>query len=891
MPNKVCDICGARPATIRVKVEEDGEEKILHVCDVDFERLKRQNSSRSPFDSFFGGDIFGAFFGDQELPSFTSKIGYPLPRARESVDITQFFSEATKEIIQKAAEKALSLNRREVDTEHLLYALTENDIVKEIFRQLKIKPEEIRNYIDENAPKGRKDFKEQKLPEISFSPRMKNIFENAFQTSRELGHGYVGPEHFLSALAGEEGLAGELLTRYGLTPQTIRQQIVKIVGKGAEEGRVESKTTTPQLDKYSRDLTKLAKEGKLDPVIGRANEVESVIEILSRRTKNNPVLIGEPGVGKTAIVEGLAQRIINEEVPEILLKKRVMEININSIVAGSKFRGEFEERIKSVIDEVLQNKEELILFIDELHTIVGAGSGGGEGGLDVSNVIKPYLARGDLHLIGATTLGEYQKHIEKDAALERRFQPVFIAEPTPDQAIEILKGIRDRYEAYHKVKITDEAIVAAVDLSSKYISNRFLPDKAIDLIDQAASRVRILYTLPSAEIRELDGQISKMHREESFATSRKEYDKAKDMRKKIGELENKRRELDDARRKEFGVTTAEVKREHIAQIISKLTGIPVSELTQEEREKLLKMEEKIHERLVGQEEAVNAVSDAIRRSRAGLTAKNRPIATFLFLGPTGVGKTELAKSLAWVVFGDEDAVIRIDMSEYMERFSVSRLIGAPPGYVGYEEGGQLTEPVRRRPYQVILLDEIEKAHPDVLNILLQLFEDGRLTDGKGRIVDFTNTLIITTSNVGSEMIQKNITQKKSYEQLKSDLMIILRSHFKPELLNRIDEIIVFHALTREQVKSIARLQLEKVKQILKGQGVHVEFDDSLIEYLTEISFIPEFGARELKRKIQAEIETQLAKKMLTGELKEGDFVAMVYSKSDGIKIKPRGTKR
>jgi len=613
-------------------------------------------------------------------------------------------------------------------------------------------------------------------------------------------------------------------------------------------------------------------------VIGRAKEIETVIEILSRRKKNNPVLIGEPGVGKTAIVEGLAQRIVRGEVPEILRNKRLVELNVNSLVAGTKYRGEFEERVKAILDEILAHQDELILFIDEIHTIVGAGQA--EGGMDLANAFKPALARGELHLIGATTLNEYQKYIEKDAALERRFQPVFIAEPTVEQTIQILRGLRDRFEAHHKVRITDEAIVAAAELSDRFITGRYLPDKAIDLIDQAAARVRIQATSRPAEVQELEAQLQELKRELDYATSRKQFDRAKELEARIKETEKALEEATEKWKKSVASEVPEVRAEHVAEIISRLTGIPVSELTQEERERLLKLEEKLHERVVGQDEAVRAVAAAVRRSRAGLKEKHRPIATFLFLGPTGVGKTELAKALAWAVFGDEDALIRLDMSEYMERHTVSRLIGAPPGYVGYEEGGQLTERVRRRPYSVILLDEIEKAHPDVHNILLQVFDDGRLTDGKGRTVDFSNTIIIATSNLGSELIQRNLSappgQKLSYEELKEKLMEILRRHFRPEFLNRIDEIIVFHALTKEQIKDIVKLQLERVKRMARGQGIELEFDESLVEHLAEVGYRPEFGARELRRKIQTEVENPLAEALLSGEFSRGDQVRVRY---------------
>lgn len=875
----LCDIDHERPAIATVTVLRNGRRETLNLCDEHYIAYQRQQT-RSPF--FSGSSLFDDFFNDtSSFSDLSSRLGYPLPRHREAIDISQFFSEHTKELIQQAGKKAVDFGRREIDTEHLLSALIDNDVIQTIFKQFKINPTDLREYIEANTPKGEPINAE--TVELSISPRFKNILELAFRASRELGHSYVGPEHLLIGLVEEDdGLGGDVLRKYGLTPQTVRQQVIKVVGKGAEEGRVATPTNTPQLDKYSRDLSKLAHEGKLDPVIGRAEEIETTIEILARRTKNNPVLIGEPGVGKTAIIEGLAQRIVNNDVPEPLQNKRVVELNLNSIVAGSKFRGEFEERIKTVLDEIVAHQDELIIFVDELHTIVGAGGGGSEGGLDASNVIKPSLARGELHLIGATTLNEYQKYIEKDAALERRFQPVFIGEPTIEQTIEILRGLRDKYEAHHKTNVSDAAIVAAAELSSRYITNRFLPDKAIDLIDQAAARVRILGTSTSPEIQRLDTEIARLKREQDFASSRKQYDKAKELEEEIAALGKQKEEEVAKWRKEKGVATNEVTSEHIAQVVSKLTGVPVTELTIEEKQKLLRMEEKLHERVVGQNEAITAVSDAIRLSRAGLTTQNRPIANFLFLGPTGVGKTELAKALAWTVFGDEGALVRIDMSEYMERHAVSRLIGAPPGYVGYEEGGQLTEQVRRRPYAVILLDEIEKAHPDIYNILLQVFDDGRLTDGKGRVVNFTNTIIIATSNLGSELIQANLksneTDKKNYEQLKESLMTVLRSHFRPEFLNRIDEIIIFHALSQEQIKLIVQLQLERVKQMAHGQGVKLDVDQSVIDYLAEVGYLPEFGARELNRKIKSEIETKLAKEMLQGTITEGSDVTVVYDK-------------
>lgn len=890
MADGICDIDKQRPATHAVRVRKNGNETTLELCSVHYNQLRAQQAQTSPFESLFSGSGLGDFFGD-DFPSFASQLGTPLPREQEATNIEEFISENTKEIIQEAAETAVKFGRREVDTEHLLYALADNDVVQEIFKQFKLKSEDIKGYIDSNAPKGDQKDTDGKNIEVTVSPRVKQVLEQAFSSSRQLGHSYIGPEHLLIGLLQEdEGMAGDILRKYGLTPESLRQKIVKVVGKGAEEGRLETQSTTPQLDKYSRDLSELARQGKLDPVIGRSKEIETTIEILARRTKNNPVLIGEPGVGKTAIAEGLAQRINSGRVPQVLQDKRVVEVDLTAMVAGSKYRGEFEERIKAVLDEIVAHQDELIIFIDELHTVVGAGQGGGEGGLDVSNVIKPSLARGELHLIGATTLNEYQKYIEKDAALERRFQPVLVPEPTVEQTIEILRGLRDKYEAHHRIKITDEAIVAAAELSDRYIANRFLPDKAIDLIDQAASRVRIGVDTLDQELAELDDDIKRLKREREYAINHKQMDNAKDLENRIKNIEDKKDASTGRWQTKRGVTSKSVLVEHVAQVVSSITGIPVTELTQEEKEKLLKLEQRLHERVIGQDEAVAAVADAVRMSRAGLTEGSRPIATLMFLGPTGVGKTELAKALAYTVFGDEDAMIRIDMSEYMERHSVARLIGAPPGYVGYEEGGQLTERVRRKPYSVLLLDEIEKAHPDVHNILLQVFDDGRLTDGKGRVIDFTNTIIIATSNVGAEIIHQNLTTKKTerklYSELKDELMEVLRQRFRPEFLNRIDEVIIFEALDKEQIEQIVNLQLEKVKRIARGQGIEMTFDSSVVKHLAKIGYLPEYGARELRRQIKNEIENRLAKEILKGTISEGSIITVTYDSKKGIQFNP-----
>ncbi|WP_020084959.1 ATP-dependent Clp protease ATP-binding subunit [Hyphomicrobium zavarzinii] len=905
MANGACDICG-RPATARVRASVNGRIQNMELCDQHYrEMVRRSGRSASPleslfgrhslFDEFFGDSGFGSLFGDSPLRGGTlgsmgdgdddvveATFGEGAPRRGSrrggGRTIADRLSEQGNKLLQDAAQKAGEFGRSEVDTEHLLLALTSSDVVKTILEQFKVDVDDLRRQIEKEAKRG--DAKTE--GEIGVSPRLKDALNRAFIASNELGHSYVGPEHLLIGLAEEgEGLAAAMLRKLGLTPQALRQQVTKVVGKGAEEGRVETPSNTPDLDQFSRDLTKLARDGKLDPVIGRAREIETTIEVLARRKKNNPVLIGEPGVGKTAIVEGLAQRIVAGEVPEALRDKRLVELNINSMVAGSKYRGEFEERVQKILKEITEEKDSLILFIDEIHTIVGAGQGGGEGGLDIANTFKPALARGELNLIGATTLNEYQKYIEKDAALERRFQPVYVEEPTVAQVIMILRGLRDTLEAHHKVTITDEAIVAAAELSDRYITGRFMPDKAIDLIDQAAARVKISATARPVDVQELEAEVAQIKREQDYAAARKQFDRAAELKR---ELEQKQKELDELLeiwKRDQASATAEVRADHVAQIVSKITGVPVTELTTEEKDKLLKLEEKLHERVIGQEEAIRAVADAVRLARAGLREGSGPTATFLFLGPTGVGKTELAKTLAEVIFGDQDAMIRIDMSEYGERHSVARLVGAPPGYVGYDEGGQLTEKVRRRPYSVVLLDEIEKAHPDVYNILLQVFDDGRLTDGKGRVVDFTNTIIIATSNLGSDIIQRNLKKRGTKEfdeaKQKSELMEVLRGHFRPEFINRIDEIIVFHSLNQSEIRQIVELQLNRVKRTALTQGVELELDVSVVDHFGAVGFRPEFGARELRRLIRSELETELARELLSGRIEDGDKVRVAWS--------------
>ncbi|WP_321885309.1 ATP-dependent Clp protease ATP-binding subunit [Paraburkholderia bannensis] len=873
-----CDICGVRPATVRVAVLQDGRRRFLDVCDYHYNQLTRHQRTLSPLESLFRAAQQQAEAGTPgEQPTHTMEAG-------DGAIVERHFSDVARELLQRAAERALQFGRREVDTEHLLYELAGNDAGAAMLARLGIEPADVRAFIDANAHK-RDPIAAGDEGRVAVSPRLKGALDRAFLISRELGHSYVAPEHLLLGLAQvPDSFAGHLLARYGVTPQKVLQRLVEAQGDPRERPAAKAPSPTPQLDQYSRDLTALASEGKLDPVIGRSSEIETVVEVLARRRKNNPVLIGEPGVGKTAIAEGLAQRMLNGDVPESLRGRRLVELNVNGLIAGAKYRGEFEERVKGVMEEISAQRESLVLFIDEVHMIVGAGQGGSEGGLDIANVFKPAMARGELNLIGATTLSEYQKYIEKDAALERRFQPVFVAEPSVDQTINILRGLRDKLEVHHHVTIRDDALVAAAELSDRYITGRFLPDKAIDLIDQAAARVHLSATSRPAAILELEAELAQLKREQDYAATRKNFERAHALDEPIADKEKSLVEATGEWKGRLGSVTSDVTTEQVAEIVSKLTGVPVTQLTAEERTRLLEMEKRLHERVIGQEQAIVAVSDAVRRSRAGLRRGRRPTAVFLFLGPTGVGKTELAKALAEVVFGDEDAIVRIDMSEYMERHAVSRLIGSPPGYVGHDEGGQLTERVRRRPYCVILLDEIEKAHPDVYNVLLQVFDDGRLTDGKGRVVDFSNTVVIATSNLGSESVSG---QKRSGPgflasadaSMQSAVMGELRGHFRPEFLNRIDDIIIFKPLTDDELRSIVRLQLEQVRRMARSQDIDLTFDESVVDYLAADGYRPEYGARELKRQIQQSVENELAKEMLKGEVKEGAKVVCRYDAS------------
>src|SRR5215211_868570 len=864
MATRMCDVCGIRPAVVTVRRVVPGEgQRVEHLCEIHAAEAGAGRSSFGGRSPLGGGSLFDDFFGtffDEEPTGLSGGGGrMATPRQAEQVDITRFFSDSTTQLLQRAAQQALEWGSLDLTSEHLLYAALEDRVVRRVLEEVGADPEAIRAQLEEEAQKGgRTDVSP------SLAPDAKRALLAAYEESRDLGSSYIGPEHVVLALAADdESDGGRLLSRFGLSHTKLRGAVVRGVDTGGEAR--EPASSTPTLDEYSRDLTQMAREGKLDPVIGRAEEVESTIEILSRRTKNNPVLIGDPGVDKTAIVEGIAQRVVNDEVPETLSGKRVVQLDLSGIVAGTQYRGQFEERLKKVIDEVRENSDDLILFIDELHTVVGAGAA--EGAMDASNMLKPALSRGELHVVGATTIDEYRKNIEKDAALERRFQPVLVKEPSVGDTIDILRGLKDRYEAHHRVKITEEAIIAAAELSDRYVTGRFLPDKAIDLVDQASAKVRLRSKTKPQDTKALEDELRRVQREKDEAVANEDFEKAPGLRDRVEAL---RSELEEARGGRRPV--AEVGPEDIAQVVSRATGIPVSQLTGEERERLMRLEEQLHERVVGQEEAVEAVAEAVRRARAGLSDPDRPIGSFLFLGPTGVGKTELARTLAEALFGEEAAMVRIDMSEFQERHTVSRLVGAPPGYVGYEEAGQLTESVRRRPYSVLLLDEIEKAHPDVFNILLQILDDGRLTDSQGRTVDFKNAVIIMTSNMGAERIQAHARRDESFEELKEEMMQIVRHHLRPEFVNRIDEIIVFRALTREQIVDIAGLLLDRTQRRLRAQDVEVEFTDEAVELLAEEGFDPEFGARPLRRTIQRRVDNELASMVLSGSLNPGDKV-------------------
>ncbi|MFC0505975.1 ATP-dependent Clp protease ATP-binding subunit [Micromonospora costi] len=797
-------------------------------------------------------------------------------RPPHRVDITRLMTADAREMLADAARRAAQKQSNDLDTDHLLWAALQREPLRDLVRRAGADPDTLLNALGgrgDGAPRG------EVPPNLSLTPAAKRALLDAHQLSRAMGANYIGPEHILMALPlNPESPAGRMLAAGRIQPESLQAANAErgpMTGPRPDRG-------TPTLDQYGQDLTDLARNDQIDPVIGRADEIEQAVEILSRRTKNNPVLIGEAGVGKTAIVEGLAERICDGDVPQTLLGKRVVQLDLAGLVAGTRYRGDFEERLKKVIDEIRAHRDELIIFLDEIHTLVGAGGAGSEGGMDASNMLKPALARGELRVIGATTLDEYRKSIEKDAALARRFQPVLVPEPSVDDTISILRGLRDRYEAHHQVRFTDEALIAAAELSDRYVTDRYLPDKAIDLIDQAGARVRLRTRTPAADVRDLERQLDEVRRDKEQAVADEKYERASALRDRIAELEQQVRRAhgEDGN----GSQVPEVGPQEIAEVVSRATGIPVAQLTEEERDRLLRLEGHLHERVVGQDDAVGAVAEAVRRSRTGLADPNRPMGSFLFLGPTGVGKTELARALAEALFGESDRMVRVDMSEFQERHTVSRLVGAPPGYVGYEEAGQLTEAVRRRPYAVVLLDEIEKAHPDVFNILLQVLDDGRLTDSQGRTVNFKNTVLIMTSNLGSELITG--TQRavgfgagepgsaQESDELRERLMRRLQENFRPEFLNRIDEVIIFRRLEAAQLRQITELLLEETRRRLHAQDIEVEFTTAGIDWLAEHGYQPEFGARPLRRVIQREVDNQLSRMLLESAISPGQRVTV-----------------
>ncbi|SEU00346.1 ATP-dependent Clp protease ATP-binding subunit ClpC [Salinibacillus kushneri] len=804
------------------------------------------------------------------------------------------FTERAQKVLALAQEEAVRLGHNNIGTEHILLGLvTEGEgIAAKALTTLNVAPDKIQQEVEQLIGKGEKVNQT-----IHYTPRAKKVIELSMDEARKLGHSYVGTEHILLGLIREgEGVAARVLNNLGVSLNKARQQVLQLLGSNESTssqrggvGRQSSNANTPTLDSLARDLTAIAKEDHIDPVIGRSEEIQRVIQVLCRRTKNNPVLIGEPGVGKTAIAEGLAQQIVNNEIPEILRDKRVMTLDMGTVVAGTKYRGEFEDRLKKVMEEIRQAGN-IILFIDELHTLIGAG--GAEGAIDASNILKPALARGELQCIGATTLDEYRKYIEKDAALERRFQPIQVDEPTNEESIQILQGLRDRYEAHHRVSITDEAIEAAVRFSDRYITDRYLPDKAIDLIDEAASKVRLRsYTAPP-DLKELEQKLEEVRKEKDAAVQSQEFEKAASLRDNEQRLREQVEKTQSEWKEKQGQENSEVHLEDIAGVVSTWTGVPVSRLAKDESERLLNLEETLHDRVIGQDEAVKAISKAIRRARAGLKDPKRPIGSFIFLGPTGVGKTELARALATSMFGDEDAMIRIDMSEYMEKHSTSRLVGSPPGYVGYEEGGQLTEKVRTKPYSVVLLDEIEKAHPEVFNMLLQVLEDGRLTDSKGRTVDFRNTVLIMTSNVGAQELRRNKyvgftlgDEEQDFQNMKSKVMEELKKAFRPEFLNRIDETIVFHSLEKKHLKEIVTLMIEQLRKRLVDQEIDFDVTDKAVEKISDEGIDLEYGARPLRRSIQKNIEDLLSEEVLKGNVKKGEKVTIDVNDNGEIMVR------
>ncbi|MFF5496657.1 ATP-dependent Clp protease ATP-binding subunit [Streptomyces aquilus] len=818
-----------------------------------------------------GYDAFGEF-----LARF---FGGPRPGPRQ-INIGQLLSQPARELVRGAAQYAAEHGSRDLDTQHLLRAALSAEPTRSLLSRAGADPDELATEIDERSGPVLHPPGEVPPPtSLSLTPAAKRALLDAHDLARSRGAGYIGPEHVLSALAANpDSAAGHILNSAHFAPTGLPPEAAPDAGPVRTDAPRD--TGTPTLDKYSRDLTDLARRGGIDPVIGRDEEIEQTIEVLSRRGKNNPVLIGDAGVGKTAIVEGLAQRIADGDVPDVLTGRRVVALDLTGVVAGTRYRGDFEERLNSIVSEIRAHSDQLIVFIDELHTVVGAGGGGEAASMDAGNILKPALARGELHIVGATTLEEFRR-IEKDAALARRFQPILVPEPSVADALEILRGLRDRYEAHHQVRYTDEALTAAVELSDRYLPDRRLPDKAIDLIDQAGARVRLRARTKGTDVRALEREVEQLVRDKDQAVADEQYEQAMQLRDRITELKQRIGEASGGGEADEG-QNLEVTAEAIAEVVSRQTGIPVASLTQEEKDKLLGLEEHLHQRVVGQEEAVRVVSDAVLRSRAGLASPDRPIGSFLFLGPTGVGKTELARALAEALFGSEERMVRLDMSEYQERHTVSRLVGAPPGYVGHEEAGQLTEVVRRHPYSLLLLDEVEKAHPDVFNILLQVLDDGRLTDSQGRTVDFTNTVVVMTSNLGSEAITRRGAgigfgaggAEADEEARREQILRPLREHFRPEFLNRIDEIVVFRQLTEEQLRQITNLLLDRTRRMLHAQDITVDFTETAVDWLSRKGYQPEYGARPLRRTIQREVDNQLSRLLLDGRVEEGGRVTV-----------------
>jgi len=801
------------------------------------------------------------------------------------------FSERARRALTRAQEEAQRFGHNYIDTEHILLGLIaeEDSVASKVLANMGVLPNKIRAAVEFVVGRGERSA----IGEVGLTPRAKRVIELAVDEARRLNHSYIGTEHLLLGLLRDrEGAAVGVLESFGVTFDKAQAEINSVLSQGAPQPRAVARGPgrTPVLDQLGIDLTNAARAGKLDPIVNRAKEIERVIQILSRRTKNNPALIGEPGVGKTAIVEGLAHRIVAGDVPETLQGKRLVTLDIGSLVAGTKYRGEFEERLKKVIDEI-KSAGNCVIFVDELHTIVGAGAA--EGAVDASNILKPSLSRGELQCIGATTLDDYRKYIEKDSALERRFQPVMVAEPTVEQTLDILRGIKTRYEEHHKLVISDESLQAAASLAAKYIPDRFLPDKAIDLMDEASSRVRIMRGGVPIGLAEARRALEAMRRDKETAISSKEYEYAAELRDREVQLVDKISGMEQKWQAEQQQEKPVVTEEDIAEVVSMWTGVPVVRLTTDETSRLLQMEEALHRRIIGQDEAISVVSKAVRRARAGLKEPRHPIGSFIFLGPTGVGKTELVRALAEFMFGSEDAMVRLDMSEFMERHTVARLVGAPPGYVGYDEGGQLTEAVRRKPYCVILLDEIEKAHPDVFNILLQIFDDGNLTDAKGRRVDFRNGIVVMTSNVGAKHIKgvmsigfaarsdEGKNRNTEYEKMKEKVLAELKTTFLPEFLNRIDEVVVFHSLSKEQIRQIVDLMLSQVAKSVGEKNLKLEITDAARDFLGEKGYDPTFGARPLRRVIQNEVEDKLSEALLRGEFSSGDILKVDY---DGEKI-------